>query len=337
MTSPAPVRVLITGAAGQIAYSLVFLVARGEMLGPNQPVILHLLDIPVAMDGLNGVVMELEDCALPLLAGVVPTTDVKEAFTGVDYALLVGAMPRKDGMERADLLKANAAIFKTQGKALNDYSSKNVKVVVVGNPANTNALLAQISAPNLPKENFSALTRLDHNRAKAQVALRLKVSVGSVRNVAIWGNHSSTQYPDVSHGEVLDFPNKGDKTSVKAAVKDDAWLQGEFIKTVQQRGAAVIKLRKLSSAASAAKAIVDHMRDWALGTPEGEYVSMGVYSDGSYGIKEGLIYSFPVTCKNGKYTIVKDLPVDDFSRKLMKETEEELSQEKETATQFLSQ
>jgi len=244
-------------------------------------------------------------------------------------------MPRREGMERADLLKANAGIFKVQGKALSDYSSKNVKVVVVGNPANTNALLAQLSATNIPKENFSALTRLDHNRAKAQIALRLKVNIAQVHNVIIWGNHSSTQYPDVSHAYVTDYPNKGDKTPVAAAVKDDAWLQGEFIKTVQQRGAAVIKLRKLSSAASAAKAIIDHARDWVVGTPEGEYVSMAVYSDGSYGIKEGLIYSFPVTIKGGKYTIVKDLPISDFSRKLLVATEEELVSEKDTAVQFL--
>jgi len=336
-TAKAPARVLITGAAGQIAYSLVFMVARGDMLGPNQPVILHLLDIPAAQEGLNGVVMELEDCALPLLSGIVATTDVKTAFSDVDFALMVGAMPRREGMERADLLKANAAIFKVQGKALNDYASRNVKVVVVGNPANTNALLAQISAPSLPKENFSALTRLDHNRAKAQIANRLKVGVSQVKNVAIWGNHSSTQYPDITSGVVVDFPKQGERSSVADAIKDQAWLQGDFIKTVQQRGAAVIKLRKLSSAASAAKAIVDHMRDWVLGTPEGEYVSMGVYSEGSYGIQAGLIYSFPVSCKDGKYTIIQGLPVDDFSRKLMKATEEELVQEKDTAVQFLGQ
>jgi len=329
-------RVLITGAAGQIGYSLVFAVARGDLLGPNQPVILHLLDIPQAQEGLNGVVLEIEDCSLPLVAGIVATTDVKEAFTDVDIALLVGSMPRREGMERSDLLKANAAIFKVQGKALSDYSSKDVKVVVVGNPANTNALLAQLSAANIPKENFSALTRLDHNRAKAAIAYRLKVNVAQVHNVIIWGNHSATQYPDVSHAYVTDYPNKGDKTPVTAAIKDDAWLQGEFIKLVQQRGAAVIKLRKLSSAASAAKAIVDHARDWVLGTPEGEFVSMAVYSDGSYGIKEGLIYSFPVTSKNGKYTIVKDLPISDFSRNLLKVTEDELVSEKETAVQFLA-
>jgi len=306
------------------------------LLGPNQPVILHLLDIPQMTEALNGVVLEIEDCALPLVAGIVATTDVKEAFSGVEYALLVGAMPRREGMERADLLKANAGIFKVQGKALSDYSSKDVKVVVVGNPANTNALLAQLSASGIPKENFSALTRLDHNRAKAQIALRLKVNIGQVHNVIIWGNHSSTQYPDISHAYVTDFPNKGDKTPVADAVKDTEWLQGEFIKIVQQRGAAVIKARKLSSAASAAKAIIDHMRDWVVGTPEGEFVSMAVYSDGTYGVKEGLIFSFPVTIKGGKYHIVKDLAISEFSRKLLKATEEELVSEKETAVQFLA-
>jgi malate dehydrogenase len=337
MSAQTPARVLVTGAAGQIAYSLVFMVARGDMLGPNQPVVLHLLDIPQMTEQLQGVVMELEDCALPLLAGVVATTDVKEAFTGVDYCLMVGAMPRREGMERADLLKANAAIFKVQGKALNDYASKNVKVLVVGNPANTNCLIAQQSAPDLPKENFSCLTRLDHNRARSQIALRLKVNVSQVHNTTIWGNHSSTQYPDVSHAYVTDLPSKGSKTPVVDAVKDEPWLHGDFIKTVQQRGAAVIKLRKLSSAASAAKAIVDHMRDWVFGTPEGEWVSMGVYSDGkSYGIKEGLIYSFPVTCKDGRWHIVQGLSINDFSRDLMKKTEDELASEKDSAMQFLS-
>jgi NAD-dependent malate dehydrogenase len=324
--------VLITGAAGQIAYSLVFMVARGDLLGPNQPIILHLLDIPLAQEGLQGVVMELEDCALPLLAGVVATVDVKEAFTAVDYALLVGAMPRREGMERADLLKANAAIFKTQGKALNDYASRNVKVVVVGNPANTNALIAQTSAPDLPKESFSALTRLDHNRARSQIALRLKVNIKDVHNVFIWGNHSSTQYPDVSNAYVTD--GKGGKTSVHDAVKDDAYLKGDFIKTVQQRGAAVIKLRKLSSAASAAKAIVDHMHDWVFGTAEGEAVSMAIPSDGSYGIKEGLIFSFPVTIKDGKVSIIQGLAVSDFSRQQLKVTEDELASEKERSALF---
>lgn len=330
-----PIKVLITGAAGQIAYSLVFNIARGDMFGPHQRVILHLLDIPAAVDGLNGVVMELEDCAFPLLAGVIPTTDQRAGFTDIDYALLVGAMPRREGMERADLLKANATIFKEQGKHLNEVAKKTVKVLVVGNPANTNALIAAESAPSIPKENFTALTRLDHNRAKSQVALRLKVNIDQVHNVVIWGNHSSTQYPDVSAGYITDHPNKGGKISVRDAVNDNAWLDSEFIKSVQQRGAAVIKLRKLSSAASAAKAIVDHVRDWVSGTPEGEYVSMGVLSDGSYGVKAGVIFSFPLTIKNGRWSIVQGLPVSDFSRARLKETEDELFAEKETAFQFL--
>jgi len=326
-----PARVLITGAAGQIAYSLIFLVARGELLGPNREVILHLLDVPFCKEALSGVEMEIVDCAFPLLKGFVATTDVKEAFTGIDYALLVGAFPRKEGMERKELLEKNAGIFKEQGAALDKYASKNVKVVVVGNPANTNALLAQLSAPSIPKENFSALTRLDHNRAKAQIAIRAKVTPAQVHNVVIWGNHSSTQYPDVSNGFVLSA--SGEKKSVKEAVGDDSYLQGEFITTVQQRGAAVIKARKLSSAASAAKAIVDHMRDWIVGTPEGEYVSMGVTSDGNpYGVPEGLIYSFPVTTKNGTWTIVKDLSIDSFSRSKLEATANELVEEKSQAT-----
>jgi len=306
------------------------------MFGPTQPVVLHLLDIAPMLEGLNGVVMELDACSLPLLAGVVATSDVKEAFSGIDYAILVGAMPRREGMERADLLKANAKIFKEQGTALNEHSKKTVKVLVVGNPANTNALLALLSAPTIPKENFSCLTRLDHNRAKSQIATRLRVGVEKVNNVIIWGNHSSTQYPDVSYGVVHDYPQSGSRTSVHAAVNDESWLQADFIKTVQQRGAAVIKARKLSSAASAAKAIVDHMHDWLFGTKEGEYISMGVYSDGSYDIKQGIIYSFPVTVKDGRYHIVQGLPVSEFSRKKMKETEDELVSEKEQAVSFLS-
>jgi len=328
-----PVRVLITGAAGQIGYSLVFSVARGEMFGPDQPVILHLLDIPVCMEALGGVVMELEDAAFPLLHGVVPTSDLKEAFTDIDYAIFVGAMPRKEGMERSDLLKANAGIFKEQGRALDQYAKKTVKVLVVGNPANTNAFITARFAPSIPRENFSALTRLDHNRAKSQIALRLKTNPQAVRNVVIWGNHSSTQYPDSSHGQV--HSQSGD-VSVKSAVADDAWLHGDFIKIVQQRGAAVIKARKLSSAASAAKAIVDHVRDWVLGTHDGEFVSMAVISDGSYGIEQGLVYSFPVTIKGGKYTIVQGLDIDEFSRKKLKETEDELISERDTALPFLA-
>eukprot|EP01103_Thecamoeba_quadrilineata_P009691 TRINITY_DN1950_c0_g1_i1.p1 TRINITY_DN1950_c0_g1~~TRINITY_DN1950_c0_g1_i1.p1 ORF type:complete len:287 (+),score=59.94 TRINITY_DN1950_c0_g1_i1:214-1074(+) len=264
--------------------------------------------------------------------GVVATTNVKEAFTGVDYALLVGAFPRKDGMERKDLLKTNAAIFKEQGAALSNYSSRNVKVVVVGNPANTNAKIAQVSAPNIPKENFSALTRLDHNRARSQIALHLNTSVSNVHNVIIWGNHSSTQYPDVSHAFVSG--SNGKKTVVEA-VNDNNYLQDTFITTIQQRGAAIIKARKLGSAASAAKAIVDHMHDWIFGTPEGEFVSMGVYSDGSYGIREGLIYSFPVTTKDGRYNIVQGLSISEFSRKKMDLTARELEEEKDAASEFI--
>jgi len=320
-----PKRVLITGAAGQIAYSLIFLVAKGDLLGHDQPLILHLLDIPFCQEGLSGVEMEIIDCAFPLLKGLVVTTNVKEAFQHIDYALLVGAFPRKEGMERKDLLEKNAGIFREQGAALDQYASKNVKVLVVGNPANTNAYLAMKAAPSIPKENFSALTRLDHNRAKSQIAVRAKVSPENVHNVVIWGNHSSTQYPDASHGYV---EVDGKKVSVKDAVKDDAWIQGDFITTVQQRGAAIIKARKLSSAASASKAIIDHMRDWIFGTPEGEIISMAVRSDGSYGISEDLIYSFPVTVKNGKYSIVQGLEISEFSRKKLDISAAELNEER---------
>jgi len=321
-----PVRVLITGAAGQITYSLIFLVAKGDFLGPDTPIILHLLDIPFCQEALGGVVLEITDCAFPLVRGVVATTDVKEAFSGIDYALMVGAFPRKEGMERKDLLMKNAAIFKEQGAALDQYAKKTVKVLVVGNPANTNAYLAMTNAPSIPRENFSALTRLDHNRAKAQIAARLGLPIGAVHNVVIWGNHSSTQYPDVSHGYVCG--ENGNKTPIKDAIKDHAWLQGEFITIVQQRGAVIIKARKLSSAASAAKAIIDHMRDWVFGTPEGEYISMAVCSDGSYGVPKDLIYSFPVICKGGKYSIVQGLSIDDFSRSKMDLTAKELEEEK---------
>jgi malate dehydrogenase len=325
----APVRVLITGAAGQIAYSLTFLVAKGDLLGPDTPIILHLLDIPMCQEALGGVVMEITDCAFPLVRGVVATTSVEEAFKDVEYALLVGAFPRREGMERKDLLLKNAAIFKEQGAALDKFAKKNVKVVVVGNPANTNAYLAMTNAPSIPRENFSALTRLDHNRAKSQIADRLHVPVTQVHNVIIWGNHSSTQYPDVSHGYVN---TDSGKKSVREAIKDDAYLNGEFITVVQQRGAAIIKARKLSSAASAAKAIIDHMRDWIFGTAEGEIISMAVASDGSYSVPKDLIYSFPVTCKDGKYTIVQGLSIDEFSRGKMDLTANELVEEKNTSS-----
>jgi len=320
---------LVTGAAGQIAYSLIFLVAKGDLLGPDQPVILHLLDIPMCQEGLNGVVMEITDCAFPLIRGVVATTSVEEAFNGIEYALLVGAFPRREGMERKDLLLKNAAIFKEQGAALDKFAKKTVKVVVVGNPANTNAYLAMTNAPSIPRENFSALTRLDHNRAKSQIAARLNVPVPQVHNVIIWGNHSSTQYPDISHGYVT---SSSGKQSIRDAIKDDTYLQGEFITCVQQRGAAIIKARKLSSAASAAKAIIDHMRDWIFGTPENEIISMAVVSDGSYDVPKDLIYSFPVTCKGGKYSIVQGLSIDEFSRKKMDLTAAELTEEKTTSS-----
>ncbi|EFC46229.1 malate dehydrogenase [Naegleria gruberi] len=327
MTKPT-MKVLVTGAAGQICYSLIGMIASGQMLGFDQPIILHLLEVPVAMDALKGVCMEITDSAYPLVKKVVATSDYQEAFTDIDVCIMVGAMPRKDGMERKDLLEKNASIFKGQGEALEKYSKKSVKVLVVGNPANTNCLIAKTYAPSIPAENFSALTRLDHNRAKAQVADRLGVNVSDVHNVTIWGNHSSTQYPDVSHGYVT---INGEKKSITEAVNDDAWLKGDFISTVQKRGAAVIAARKLSSATSAAKAIVDHVHDWVLGTPEGEWVSMAIPSDGSYGIPEGVIYSFPVTCKDGVVTIVQGLKIDDFSRNKMEVTDKELREEKQLA------
>uniref|UniRef100_A0A3B3RMR5 Malate dehydrogenase n=1 Tax=Paramormyrops kingsleyae TaxID=1676925 RepID=A0A3B3RMR5_9TELE len=287
--------VLVTGAAGQIAYSLLYSIAKGDVFGKDQPIILLLLDIPPMLPVLDGVVMELQDCALPLLREVIPTAKEDVGFKDLDAAVLVGSMPRKEGMERKDLLKANVNIFKSQGAALEKYSKKTVKVLVVGNPANTNCLIAAKSAPSIPKENFSCLTRLDHNRARSQVAIRVGVPADNVKNVIIWGNHSSTQYPDVHHAKVN---IQGSEVNVFDAVKDDSWLKGDFISTVQQRGAAVIKARKLSSAMSAAKAICDHMRDIWFGTPEGEFISMGVYSSGnSYGVPEDLIYSFPVVIK----------------------------------------
>lgn len=318
--SRAPVRVAITGAAGQIGYQLCFRIASGQMLGPDQPVILQLLEITPALDALKGVAMELDDCAFPTLAGIVATDDPNEAFKDTDYALLVGARPRGPGMERKDLLEANAQIFSVQGKAMNDHASRDVKVLVVGNPANTNALIAQNNAPDLNPANFTAMTRLDHNRALAQLAHKTGKHTTDVKGMIIWGNHSATQYPDVSHCTI------GGAAAKEAADAD--WLQGEFITVVQQRGAAIIKARGLSSAASAASSAIDHMRDWALGTPAGEWTSMGIPSDGSYGIEPGIIYSYPVTCANGEYSIVQDLEVDDFSRGLMDATETELREER---------
>jgi len=323
-----PIKILITGAAGQIAYSLIFMVANGNIFGPNQPIILHLLDIPSMLDVLKGVEMEIIDCSFPLIKEIIITSDVKTAFLGVEVAILVGAFPRQKGMERKDLLKKNAIIFKEQGKALNDFASRNVKVLVVGNPANTNCLIAMENAPDIPKENFTALTRLDHNRAKSQIALKLKVPVEDIHNVIIWGNHSATQYPDITYSYITNYPVIGMKTNVRSLINDDHWIQNEFISIIQQRGAEIIKARKLSSAASAANAIIDHLKDWLTGTPEGEIVSMAVVSDGSYGIPKGLIYSFPVTCKNGKYTIIQGFPISEFSQKKMDITTNELLEEK---------
>lgn len=323
----APVRVAVTGAAGQISYSLLFRIASGDMLGKDQPVILQLLEITPALEALNGVIMELEDCAFPLVAGITGTDDANVAFKDADYALLVGARPRGPGMERKDLLEANAAIFSAQGKAINDNASKGIKVLVVGNPANTNALIAQRNAPDIDPRQFTAMTRLDHNRAMAQLANKLGKTVNDVKKMLIWGNHSSTQYPDLHHCEV------DGKVAIDQVEQD--WYESDYIPTVQQRGAAIIKARGASSAASAANAAVDHMRSWALGTDEGDWVSMGIYSDGSYDIQEGLIYSFPCTCKDGDWTIVQGLEVNDFSRGKMQATEQELAEERDAVSHLL--
>ncbi len=317
-----PVRVAVTGAAGQIGYSLLFRIASGQMLGDDQPVILQLLDITPAMDALKGVAMELEDCAFPLLNDIVRTDDPNEAFGDVSYALLVGARPRSKGMERKDLLEANGGIFKPQGKALSDNAASDVKILVVGNPANTNALIAMNNAPNIPNERFTAMTRLDHNRAIAQVAAKTGTTVADVTKMTIWGNHSATQYPDLYHAEV-----KGQNAA--ALVNDQAWLENDFIPTVQQRGAAIIEARGLSSAASAANAAIDHMRTWALGSAKGDWVSMAIPSDGSYGVAEGIISSFPVTCANGTYEIVQGLEIDDFSQGRIDTSVAELVEERD--------
>jgi len=322
-----PVRVAVTGAAGQIGYALLFRIAAGDMLGPDQPVILHLLEITPALPALNGVVMELDDCAFPLLAGVVATDDANVAFKDVDYALLVGARPRGPGMERKDLLSANGAIFGPQGKALNAHARRDVKVLVVGNPANTNALIAQANAPDLDPKCFTAMVRLDHNRAKGQLAAKAGAHNTDVRKMIIWGNHSSTQYPDIHHATVKGEP--------ALSLVDQAWYEKEFIPTVQQRGAAIIKARGASSAASAASAAIDHMHSWALGTAEGDWVSMGIPSDGSYGIKPGVIYGYPVTCRNGKYEIVQGLEINDFSRARMDATDKELREERTAVAHLL--
>ncbi len=322
-----PVRVAITGAAGQISYSLLFRIASGDMLGKDQPIILQLLEITPALEALKGVAMELDDCAFPLLAGIVQTDDPNVAFKDADYALLVGARPRGPGMERKDLLEANAAIFSVQGKAINDNASRGIKVLVVGNPANTNSLIAQRNAPSINPRQFTAMTRLDHNRAIAQLAAQTNATVNDVKKMTIWGNHSATQYPDISQATV--------KGAAAEGLVERPWYESTFIPVVQQRGAAIIKARGASSAASAANAAIDHMRTWALGTEEGDWVSMGVYSDGSYGIEQGLIYSFPVTTKDGDWSIVQGLPISDFSREKMSATEKELAEERDGVKHLL--
>jgi malate dehydrogenase len=323
----APVNVAITGAAGQIGYALAFRVASGQMLGADQPVNLHLLEITPALGALAGVVMELNDCAFPTLNRIVATDDAKVAFKDCNVALLVGARPRGPGMERKDLLMANAQIFSAQGKALDAVADRNVRVLVVGNPANTNAMIAMRNAPNLNPRNFTAMVRLDHNRALSQLAEKTGSHVTQLRRVTIWGNHSATQYPDLHHATVDGKP--------ALSLVDAAWYANEFIPTVQQRGAAIIKARGASSAASAASSAIDHVRDWLLGTPEGDWVSMGVPSDGSYGIPAGVIYGFPVTCRNGQYEIVQGLAVNEFSRTRMDATHKELLEEQDGVRELI--
>lgn len=315
-----PVCVTITGAAGQIGYQLAFRIASGQMLGPDQPVRLQLLEIAPALAALEGVVMELEDCAFGTLAGVVSTDDPNVAFKDCQYALLVGARPRGPGMERNDLLEANAQIFSAQGKAINAHADRDIRVLVVGNPANTNALIASSNAPDIDTANFTAMTRLDHNRASAQLADKTNSHVTDIRQLTIWGNHSATQYPDIHHATV-----GGEAAS---DLVDMTWVSDEFIPTVQQRGAAIIKARGASSAASAASAAIDHMHDWALGTPADDWVSMAIPADGSYGIEPGIVYSYPVRCSDGKYEIVQGLDVNDYSRERMTATETELREER---------
>lgn len=322
-----PVRVTITGAAGQIGYQLAFRIASGQMLGNDQPVILQLLEIPPALPALHGVVMELNDCAFPTLAGIVATDDANTAFRDSDYALLVGARPRGPGMERKDLLQANAAIFSVQGKAMNDHATRDIRVLVVGNPANTNALIASSNAPDIDPRNFTAMTRLDHNRAKAQLAAKTDSHVNDIRCMTIWGNHSATQYPDVNHATVGD--------SAATDLVDQAWLSDEFIPVVQQRGAAIIAARGASSAASAASAAIDHMHDWALGTPDDDWVRMAIPADGSYGVEPGIVYSVPVRCRGGQYEVVQGLSIDDFSRERMDKTEAELREERAAIEELL--
>ncbi|MGY1455290.1 malate dehydrogenase [Streptomyces sp. SS8] len=317
-----PVNVTVTGAAGQIGYALLFRIASGQLLGPDVPVALRLLEIPQGLKAAEGTAMELDDCAFPLLSGIEITDDPNKAFDGAGVALLVGARPRTKGMERGDLLEANGGIFKPQGKAINDHAADDIKVLVVGNPANTNALIAQAAAPDVPAERFTAMTRLDHNRALSQLAKKTGTPVSEIRRLTIWGNHSATQYPDVFHAEVAG-------KNAAEAVNDEKWLAEEFIPTVAKRGAAIIEARGASSAASAANAAVDHIHTWVNGTPEGDWTSMGIPSDGSYGVPEGLISSFPVTCSGGKYEIVQGLEINEFSRTRIDASVKELEEERE--------
>ena len=325
--SKAPMRVAVTGAAGQIGYSLLFRIASGAMLGPDQPVILQLLDITPSLPALNGVVMELDDCAFPLLAGIIQTDDPKVAFKDADYALLVGARPRGPGMERKDLLEANGAIFTAQGKALNEVASRDVKVLVVGNPANTNAYIAMKNAPDLNPANFTAMMRLDHNRALTQIAQKTGNAVTAVKKMIIWGNHSATQYPDLFNAEV-------NGKNAAELINDQSWLESQFIPTVQQRGAAIIKARGLSSAASAANAAIEHMRSWALGTAEGDWVTMGIPANGEYGYSD-VIFGYPVTCKDGQYQIVQGLEISEFSRGKIDASYRELCEERDAIKHLL--
>jgi malate dehydrogenase len=322
-----PVRVAVTGAAGQIGYALLFRIASGALLGPDTPVHLSLLEIPDAVKAAEGTAMELDDCAFPLLSGVDISDDPNTAFDGVNIALLVGARPRTKGMERSDLLEANGGIFKPQGRALNDRAASDVRILVVGNPANTNCLIAKSNAPDIPAERFTAMTRLDHNRAKAQLARKAGVAVSEVTNMTIWGNHSTTQFPDLFHAKVSGRP-------AMDVVGDHDWMENDFIPTVQKRGAAVIEARGASSAASAANAAIDHVHDWVLGTPSGDWVSMAIPSDGSYGVEEGLISSFPVTTNGGQYEIVQGLEIDELSRERIDTTVNELREERDAVSQL---
>ena len=322
-----PVRVAVTGAAGQIGYAILFRIASGQLLGPDTPVHLSLLEIPAALKAVEGTAMEIDDCAFPLVAGVDITDDPNKAFDGASVALLIGARPRTKGMERSDLLEANGGIFKPQGKALNDHAASDIKVLVVGNPANTNCLIAKSNAPDIPAERFTSMMRLDHNRAIAQLAAKAGATVSDITSMTVWGNHSPTQYPDIFNAKV-----KGKNAA--EAVNDQEWLENDFLPTVQKRGAAVIEARGASSAASAANAAVDHVHDWVMGTADGDWVSMGIPSEGSYGIPEGVIFGFPVTCSGGSYEIVQGLDLNDFSKARLDVTVNELEDERETVKQL---